>query len=139
MVLHESLRLYPPVQVMVNEALQDLKFGDFHVPKGFHTWVPMSKLHQDPRIWGLDAHEFNPQRFADGVSGSCPQPQVFMPFGVGPRNCLGQNFALAELKILFALILSNFSFSLSPDYRHSPVQEIFVKPKYGVKLLFKKL
>ena len=139
MVLHESLRLYPPAPQLAREALQDLRFGDIHVPKGFHTWVTVTKLHQDPQIWGPDALEFNPQRFANGVSGSCAQPHVFMPFGIGPRNCLGQNFALAELKILFALILSNFSFSLSPEYRHSPIQQIVLKPEHGVSLLIRKL
>ena len=139
MIIHESLRLYPPSLIVTREALEDLKFGDIQVPKGVHVWVMIASLHQDPEIWGPDAHMFNPQRFANGVSGSCKQPHVYMPFGVGPRVCLGQNFAMAELKILLALLLANFSFSLSPNYRHSPVHKLVVKPEYGMKLLARKL
>jgi hypothetical protein len=61
MVIHESLRLYPPVPVVFREALEDLKFGDIHVPKGFIVWTLLVTLHQDPDIWGPDAKEFNPE------------------------------------------------------------------------------
>lgn len=138
MVIHESLRLYPPVPMVSREALQDLQFGDIHVPKGVNIWTMLVTLQQDPEIWGPDAFVFNPQRFANGVSGSCKLPHVYMPFGVGPRVCLGQNFAMAELKILLAVLLSNFSFSLSPKYRHFPVQKLVVKPEYGVNLLVRR-
>jgi cytochrome P450 len=112
MVIHESLRLYSPALAVSREALEDLKFGDIHVPKGFHVLTLSGTLHQDLDIWGPDAKEFNPERFANGVSGACKFPHVYMPFGVGPRTCLGQNFAMTELKIILALIVSNFSFSL---------------------------
>ncbi|XP_059435073.1 cytochrome P450 714C2-like [Corylus avellana] len=138
-VIHESLRLYPPVPVVSREALEDLKFGDIQVPKGVNVWTLMVTLHQDPDIWGPDAKEFNPERFANGASGACKLPYVYMPFGVGPRTCLGQNFAMAELKILIALIVSNFSFSLSPKYRHSPAMRLVIEPENGVNLLIKRL
>ncbi|GMN64920.1 hypothetical protein TIFTF001_033996 [Ficus carica] len=104
MVIYESLRLYPPAPMLGREALQDLHFGNIHVPKWVNTWISVAKLHQDPKIWGHDAHKFNPERFSNGVSGSCKQPHVYMPFGFGPRLCLGQNFAMAVLRILLALI-----------------------------------
>ncbi|KAK4593111.1 hypothetical protein RGQ29_017315 [Quercus rubra] len=139
MVIHESLRLYPPVPVVSREAFRDMKFGDIDVPKGVNVWTLMVSLHQDPDIWGPNADIFNPKRFANGVSGACKLPYVYMPFGVGPRTCLGQNFAMAELKILLALIVSNFSFSLSPKYRHSPALKLIIEPEDGVNLLIKKL
>ena len=79
-----------------------------------------------------------PERFANGVSGACKLPYVYMPFGVGPHICAGQHFARAELKILLALIVSN-SFSLSPKYRHSPAMSLLIEPEHGVNLLIKKL
>ena len=139
MVIHESLRLYPPAPMLAREALQDVHFGNIHVPKGVNTWISVAKLHQDPKIWGYDAHKFNPERFSNGVSGSCKQPHVYMPFGFGPRLCLGQNFAMAELRILLALMLANFSFSLSPNYRHSPTHRLVLIPEHGMKLLVRKL
>jgi cytochrome P450 len=139
MVINESLRLYPPVPVVSREALRDMKFGDINVPKGVIVWTLLVALHQDPDIWGPDANNFNPERFSNGVSGACKLPYVYMPFGVGPRKCLGQNFAMAELKILLALIVSNFSLSLSPKYRHSPALRLVIEPEHGVNLLVKSL
>ena len=139
MVIHETLRLYPPIPSVSREALQDLKLGDIDVPKGVNVVTMMVSLHHDPEIWGADAHVFNPGRFANGVSGACELPHVYMPFGAGPRVCLGQHFAMAELKILLALVLSKFSLSLSPAYRHSPVWKVSIRPRFGVNLLVEKL
>ncbi|GKU91594.1 hypothetical protein SLEP1_g5450 [Rubroshorea leprosula] len=139
MVINESLRLYPPVAVISREALKDMKFGGIHVPKGVNIWTLLVTLHQDPDIWGPDAHEFNPERFSNGVTGACKLPHVYMPFGVGPRTCLGQNFAMAELKIVVALLVSNFSLTLSPKYRHSPALRLVIEPEHGVHLLVRKL
>ncbi|KAL5569541.1 hypothetical protein UlMin_026116 [Ulmus minor] len=139
MVINETLRLYPVTLIFSREALKDLKFGNINVPKGVIIFTSFIALHHDPQIWGPDAHLFNPQRFENGVSGSCKLPQVYQPFGVGPRVCLGQHFAMTELKILLSLILSKFSFSLSPSYKHSPIRKLILCPEYGVNLLVRKL
>ncbi|XVE75517.1 hypothetical protein DITRI_Ditri12bG0099900 [Diplodiscus trichospermus] len=139
MVINESLRLYPPVPVVSRELFQSMNFGDIHVPKGVIIWALVLTLHQHPDIWGPDADKFNPERFANGVASACKFPHVYIPFGVGPRICLGQNFAMAELKILLSLILSNFSFSLSPKYIHSPTMRFATEPEHGVNLQVKKL
>ena len=139
MVIHESLRLYPPVAVVSREAFKDMKFGDILVPKGVNIWTMVSALHTDPEIWGTEAYRFNPDRFANGITGACKLPQMYMPFGVGPRVCLGQNLAMVELKVLISLLLSNLSFSLSPKYSHSPVLRLVIEPENGVDLLVKKL
>lgn len=139
MVIHESLRLYPPVAVVSREAFKDMKFGDILVPKGVNIWTMAMALHTDPENWGADAYTFKPSRFANGITGACKVPQLYMPFGVGPRVCLGQNLAMVELKVLISLLLSNFSFSLSPNYTHSPVLRLVIEPENGVDLLIKKL
>ncbi|ESW18915.1 hypothetical protein PHAVU_006G082000 [Phaseolus vulgaris] len=94
MVIHEALRLYPPVTVVSREALKDMKFGNLDVHKGFNLWVMVVSSHTNPDIWGEDAYKFKPERFANGTMGSCKLPHVYMPFGVGPRVCLGQNLAM---------------------------------------------
>ncbi|OMO76126.1 Cytochrome P450 [Corchorus olitorius] len=139
MVIHESLRLYPPVPLIAREAFKDMKFGDINVPKGAYVWTSLLTLHQNVDFWGPDANQFNPERFGNGISGACKYSYVYMPFGVGPRICVGQHFAMTELKILLTLILSNFTFSLSPNYQHFPIMKLIIEPKFGVDLLVKKL
>lgn len=96
-------------------------------------------MHQHQDLWGLDANQFKPDRFANGTSGACKMPQAYMPFGVGTRTCAGQHFAMAELKVILSLILSKFSLSLSPAYQHSPVFRLLIQPQHGVCVLLKKL
>ncbi|WCJ27886.1 Cytochrome P450 714A1 [Euphorbia peplus] len=139
MVIQESLRLYGPAVITSREVFSDIKLGDLTVPKGTNIWIPMISLHRDPENWGSDSNEFKPERFANGISEACKHPQAYIPFGLGTRLCVGQTFAMLELKILLSLILSNFTFSLSPDYCHSPVYRMLLKPKHGIKLLVKKL
>ncbi|KAL2238446.1 cytochrome P450 714C2 [Sesamum indicum] len=139
MAINESLRLYPPVPVMSREALKDLKFGDINFPKGVTLWPLVTTLHTDPENWGPDSYQFNPERFRNGITGACKLPHFYMPFGVGPRVCLGQNLALVELKILISLILSKFSISLSPKYVHLPTFRLVIEPTHGVNLLIKQL
>ncbi|THU56927.1 hypothetical protein C4D60_Mb11t22360 [Musa balbisiana] len=138
MVIQETLRLYPPGAYVARETMQEMEFGGVRIPKGVSIFVQSSALHHDPSIWGPDVLEFNPERFARGVLGACQLPQTYLPFGVGPRTCLGQHFAMTELKVLLSLILLRFSISLSPNYRHSPALRLIVEPEHGVELLLKK-
>ena len=91
MVNHEVLRLYPPGAFVSLEALDDVQVGHIRVPKGVCIWTLIPALLRDPDIWGADAKEFKPERFANGISGACKVPQVCIPFGLGPRVCLGRN------------------------------------------------
>ncbi|KAK2386500.1 cytochrome P450 714C2 [Trifolium repens] len=116
MIIHETLRLYPPAPLLARHAFKDMKFGNIDVPKGTGLWILILTMHTNPDIWGDDAYKFNPERFANGVAGACKHPHAYMPFGVGPRICLGQNLAMLELKMLIALILSKFSFSLLLEF-----------------------
>ncbi|KAF8015413.1 hypothetical protein BT93_H1039 [Corymbia citriodora subsp. variegata] len=139
MVIQESLRLYPPVAVVSREALKDMTLGDMQVPRGVNVWIMVATLHTDPEIWGPDAYKFNPQRFENGIAGACKLPHLYMPFGVGPRVCLGQNLAMVELKILISLVLCNFAFCISTKYTHSPALRLVIEPEHGVDLQVRKL
>jgi len=139
MVILESLRLYGPEVIAAREALSNMKLGDLDVPEGIHMWVYYPALHRDTENWGLDANEFKPERFANGVSESCKYPQAYMPFGFGTRLCIGQTFAMLQLKIVLTLILSKFSFSLSPNYRHSPVYKMLLLPEHGIRLIVRRV
>lgn len=139
MVIYETLRLYAPAMIVIRRALEDVKFKNLHIPKGCNIQLPISILHRLPETWGKDSNEFNPQRFANGVSGACKSAQAYMPFGIGPRVCAGQHFAMVELKVVLSLILSQFSFSLSPDYQHAPERRLVLEPGCGVILQITKL
>ncbi|KAF7816584.1 cytochrome P450 714A1-like [Senna tora] len=139
MVIQETLRLYPPAAFVSREAYEDVQIGNIKVPKGVCLWTLIPTLHRDPEIWGADANEFKPERFSEGVSKACKFPQAYVPFGLGTRLCLGKNFAMVQLKVVLALIISNFSFSLSPSYTHSPAYRMIVEPGHGVYILIRKI
>ncbi|KAL2319820.1 hypothetical protein Fmac_028789 [Flemingia macrophylla] len=134
MVIQETLRLYPPSIFVVRRALEDVNIKGIVIPKGINIQIPVLVLQQDPQLWGPDAHKFNPERFANGVLGACKFPQAYIPFGTGPRVCVGQHLAMTELKVILSLILSKFRFSLSPSYRHSPAFHLVIEPAHGVLL-----
>ncbi|BFG36650.1 hypothetical protein CerSpe_229230 [Prunus speciosa] len=139
MVIQESLRLYGPGVILAREALAEMKLGDFTVPEGVHIWTLIPTVHRDPENWGPDANEFKPERFANGVSEACKYPQAYVPFGHGSRSCIGQTFGMVQLKIVLPLILSKFSFSLSPNYQHSPVYKMLLLPEHGIRLLVRRV
>ncbi|WOK96739.1 Cytochrome P450 [Canna indica] len=139
MVIQETLRLYPPSAFMVREALQNIKLGDIQIPKGITISTPISLLHHDPDNWGSDADMFKPDRFSRGIAGACRFPSNYIPFGTGMRTCAGQNFAMVELKVVLSMLLSKFTFSLSPSYRHSPAFRLTIEPEFGVPLIISRL
>ncbi|OEL13135.1 Cytochrome P450 714B3 [Dichanthelium oligosanthes] len=128
-------RMAGPGAFVSRQALQDLKLGGVHIPKGVNIYIPVSTMHLDPKLWGTDAKEFNPERFFDVR----PQLHSYLPFGAGARTCLGQGFAMAELKILISLIISKFVLKLSPQYEHSPTLKLIVEPELGVDLTLTKV
>lgn len=138
MVIQEVLRLYPPAAFVSREAYEDIQIGNLNVPKGVCLWTLIPTLHRDPEIWGPDSNEFKPERFSEGVSKAIKFPQAYVPFGIGTRLCVGKNFAMVELKVVLALIVSKFCFSLSPSYKHSPAYNMIVEPGHGVYLLIQK-
>ncbi|KAL5080471.1 hypothetical protein RYX36_008892 [Vicia faba] len=135
MVINESMRLYPPATLLPRMAFQDIVLGDLYIPKGLSVWIPVLAIHHSEELWGKDANEFNPQRFASKsfMSGR------FLPFASGPRNCVGQSFAIMEAKIILAMLVSKFSFTISENYKHAPITVLTIKPKYGVQICLKTL
>ncbi|XP_061988862.1 cytochrome P450 714A1-like [Rosa rugosa] len=139
MVIQESLRLYAPAVLTPRQALANMKLGDLDVPQDMIIWIAIASLHRDPKNWGPDANEFKPERFANGVTEACKFPNAYLPFGFGSRLCIGQTFAMMELKIVLSLLLSKFSFSLSPNYHHSPVLKMVLVPEHGINLLVRRV
>ncbi|KAK1382320.1 Cytochrome P450 [Heracleum sosnowskyi] len=140
LIIQEIIRLYSGVGFTAREALADVNIGkNIVVPKGVNIWIWPAALHRDRELWGPDALKFNPGRFANGIPGACKIPSSFTPFGIGPRTCPGMNLGIMELKVLYALLLPKFSFSISPNYRHVPRFDVLLEPKYGVQLLVRRV
>ncbi|KAJ0046909.1 hypothetical protein Pint_04872 [Pistacia integerrima] len=138
-ILHEVLRLYPP-PLLLRQTIKEAKLGEITIPPGAFISLPILLVHHDEEYWGADAKEFNPDRFSQGVSKASKNDQVsFFPFSWGPRTCIGQNFALLEMKLAIAMILQNFSFQLSPTYVHTPVLGITIQPQYGAHMILQKI
>ncbi|PKI55149.1 hypothetical protein CRG98_024440 [Punica granatum] len=136
MIINESLRLYTPVISLTREVSRQDRLGKLVVPANMHILVANLKVHHDPQIWGEDAHLFKPERFSEGVAKATNNnPAVFLPFGMGPRNCVGMNFAITEAKIAISMILQRYSFTLSPAYVHSPTQILTTRPQHGVHVI----
>ncbi|KAI3469669.1 hypothetical protein Pfo_026332 [Paulownia fortunei] len=139
MILHEILRLYPPGMEFSRVVEEETKSGEYTVPKDTLVTCPILILHRSTEIWGEDAGEFNPERFAEGVVKATKGRTAYMPFGWGPRICIGQNFALLEMKTFLAMLLRNFSFELSPTYAHTPYVDFTIHPQYGAPLVLRKI
>ncbi|CAJ2628946.1 unnamed protein product [Trifolium pratense] len=139
MVLLEALRLYCPAIELERIASKDTNLGDLMIPKGTCIKIPITMIHRSTKYWGEDANEFNPMRFINGVSKAANHPNALLAFSVGPRNCIGQNFAMLEVKTVMTLILQRFSWSLSPEYQHAPVNLLTLQPQHGIPIIIKPL
>lgn len=139
MVLLESLRLYCPVIRVFRQAKKDTKIGDLMIPKGTCVEIPVVQIHRSKKYWGEDANEFNPLRFINGISKATEYPHAMLAFGMGPRVCIGQNFAMLATKTAITLMLQKFSFSLSSVYKHTPMDGLILQPQYGLPVIVKPL
>ncbi|CAL4998859.1 unnamed protein product [Urochloa decumbens] len=138
MVINETLRLYPPATLLPRMAFEDITLGgaggeELRVPRGASVWIPVLAIHHDEAVWGPDAHEFRPDRFAPGHRARRPcAAGRFLPFASGPRNCVGQAYAMVEAKVVLAVMLASFRFGISDEYRHAPVNVLTLRPRHGV-------
>jgi cytochrome P450 len=122
--LYESLRLYPPAYVIVREARQEDRIGDFRIPRGAAVVISPWLVHRHAAHW-QNPHGFDPTRFLQG--GRIATPDTWMPFGSGPRVCIAGAFATMEMLVILRCLLGCYRISLvgAPP---SPVGRVTLLP-----------
>ncbi len=107
-VIKESLRLYPPIHLGNRYVAEKITFNGQTVPAGERLFYSIYLTHRDPMVW-KDPDDFEPERFADGCK---PPPFTYVPFGGGPRVCIGAAFGQAEARLVLARLLQTHRFQL---------------------------
>ena len=131
--VEETLRLYPAAPVLITRRLvRPIQLGPWHLPAKTMVVLPVQLMHHDPR-WFPEPHSFRPERF--GPEAPEIPRGAWMPFGAGPRVCLGQHLAMTEMLVITTQLLQRFEFSvpagtLPPD----PVLAISLRPRHPLKI-----
>jgi cytochrome P450 len=131
-VVTESMRLYPPAYAIGREAVADCEIGGYHTPAGTTLFLSPWVMHRDPR-WFDEPDAFRPERWDGGLAERLPR-FVHMPFGGGPRQCIGNRFAIMEAMLILAAIARRFRLQLEPDRMPTPYPTITLRPRGGVPM-----
>lgn len=133
--LKESQRIYPSVPFVSRNCTEPFTVGGVTLPKNSVVQIATYFLHRDPKVFPKP-EEFHPERFLPENSKG-RHPYAYVPFSAGPRNCLGQRFALAEEKIVIANILRRFSIkSLDQRDQVALAAELVLRPRSGLRIQF---
>ncbi|EDO31508.1 predicted protein [Nematostella vectensis] len=133
-VINESLRLYPPGYLIIRRYDEECTIQGVHFPRGVDVNIPVYILHRDPAVWERP-DDFDPEHFSHEANEK-RHPYSFIPFGMGPRQCIGMRFALMEIKIALVNILEKYKFCSSEETQdlleHRAV--ILMAPRDPIKL-----
>jgi cytochrome P450 len=129
-IFDESLRLYPPVPAIQRKTLAPTTLGGFTLPAQAIVLVGLYNLHRHPAFWP-DPEQFQPERWLDGERQ--PVRGAYLPFGAGPRACVGTHFATMEGPLLMALIGSRYDMQLAQE-EVEPEVMVTLRPKNGIRM-----
>ena len=126
MVVLESMRLYPPAYTFGREAVASCEIGGYHVPRGTTLFISPWVTHRDERYF-KNSEDFEPERWEDDLIKRLPK-LAYLPFGAGPRICIGNSFALLEATLLLATIARKFKLRLVSNQPVKPFPSITLRP-----------
>jgi cytochrome P450 len=132
MVLEETLRLYPSVWMITRRAVADDEVGGYGVPAGSDILISVYTLHRHLSFWDTP-EEFRPERFADDRVQARPS-HAYLPFGTGPRACIGRGFAFLEVVLALALIVRAYELSPAPGLSVEAEPLLTLRPRNGLFL-----
>ena len=134
-VIEEGMRLYPPAWTMTRESLDVDEVDGQIIPKGISVFMSIYELHRNPNIW-QNPLVFDPENFsAENVKNRAKFN--YLPFGAGPRLCIGQQFAMMEMQLILASLIKRFEFEIDPSHRVGIYPQIVLKSTNGIKLFVK--
>jgi cytochrome P450 len=132
MIVREALRLYPPAPGVAREPIEDVSIGGYAVPKGSLISVNAFAMQRDARFFP-EPERFDPGRFAPGWEQRISR-YAYLPFGGGPRVCIGNGFALMEARLILATLAQRWRFTLEPGQDVRPMQLVTVRARDGIRM-----
>jgi cytochrome P450 len=133
-VIQEGLRLYPPFWIIDRMAVADDRVGGIDIPRGSTVIVYVYGAHHAPRYW-QNPEEFDPDRFIKG-SEKLRTPFTHLPFGGGPRGCIGGNYAMLQILMILSHVLRRYDFELTSSQSIEARPMIILRPKHGIRMTF---
>jgi cytochrome P450 len=131
-VMKESMRLYPPAWGIGRQAQEPFEVGGYQFEKGTYVFICQYITHRDARYFP-DPERFDPERWSEEAASKIPR-FAYLPFGGGPRVCIGRAFAAMEATLLLATVAQRFRLTLDAGHRVVPLTSITLRPKYGIRM-----
>ena len=135
-VIYEALRLYPPFWMIDRMAVADDHIGDIAIPKGSTVIVYVYGAHHAPHYWE-NTESFDPSRFVKGYE-KLRKPFTYLPFGGGPRVCIGNHYAMLQILMILSELLRRYEFELVPGQTIQARPMVILRPKNGISMSFTK-
>jgi cytochrome P450 len=129
-VIQEVMRLYPPGFAIGRQPMAEDEVLGVKIPTNGIVFISIAAMHRDPRYWERP-HDFYPEHFNPEADKMRPK-MAYLPFGAGPRMCIGNHFALMEMQLLLAVLVREFDFELVEGHPVEPEPLITLKPKHGI-------
>lgn len=136
MILHESMRLYPPAWLIVRTSIHDDQIGGYDLPARSMILLSPHVTHRHPALWDKP-DQFVPERFAPDEIARRPRFAYF-PFGGGPRQCLGNHLGLVEMQLALVTLAQQFRLRIAPGQRIAPAVMITQRPREGIWMVLEK-
>ena len=136
MIVREAIRLFPPAPFFARQPTEDVTVGEWDIPKGSLIVVSTYALHRDPRFFPEPEH-FNPDRFAPGWEERISR-FAYLPFGGGPRVCIGNGFAMMEARLVLATVAQRCKLLLESNTEIAPKQLVTLRPSHAVRMRVEK-
>src|ERR1700731_37018 len=133
-VIQEGLRLYPPFWMIDREAVADDRGGDLAIPRGSTVILYVYGAHHASRYWG-SPESFDTERFTK-ANEKLRTPFTYLPFGGGPRGCIGGNYAMLQILMILSDLLRKYDFQLAPGQMIEARPMVILRPKHGIRMTF---